>query len=205
MTTICNLQTYSKVGQMLAVEEATQVLTAATGTQNSLFEDKENGGFFSTQAGQQDIILRLKDGMDGAEPSTNGVSASNLYRLGSLFEDEDYTIRGTRTVQSFASEALEHPFLFTSMMSSIVAGQLGFKNVVICGDDREVQDAINTYRASSRPNISITRLGGIAKSEWLQQRNELLASMNASKSSLQVCYAGCCREFKPAEATEAFS
>ena len=38
-----------------------------------LFEDRENGGFFSTSAGAENLVLRLKDDYDGAEPSGNSM------------------------------------------------------------------------------------------------------------------------------------
>ena len=115
-------------------------------TQNKLFWDDKGGGFYSTKAGQADTLLRLKDGMDGAEPSTNGVAASNLWRLGSVLEDESYTKLARKTCEAFGTEMTQHPFLFSSMMSSVVAGRLGMKNVVICGDTREVKDAIAKSR-----------------------------------------------------------
>ena len=46
-----------------------------------LFEDKEGGGFFSSPANQSDLVLRLKDDYDGAEPSGNSVMALALLRL----------------------------------------------------------------------------------------------------------------------------
>ncbi|KAF2397118.1 DUF255-domain-containing protein [Trichodelitschia bisporula] len=57
-------------------------------TQIALFWDSRAGGFFSTSANATDLILRLKDGLDNAEPSTNGASARNLLRLASYLEDE---------------------------------------------------------------------------------------------------------------------
>ncbi|KAI9720487.1 MAG: hypothetical protein M1828_005658 [Chrysothrix sp. TS-e1954] len=186
-------------------DEYLQLADSLQKTQITLFEDPQNGGFFSTQAGQQDIILRLKDSTDGAEPSTNGISASNLYRLGSLFEDEEYTKKAARTIEAFAEEASQHPFSFTSMMSSIVASHFGVKSIAICGDDVAVEDAVNVSRTSLRPNVTVTRLGGSAKSHWLKGRNKLLASMDSSKPSLQVCHAGSCKVLEAGDAIQAFA
>lgn len=139
-------------------------------TQNSLFWDTIGNGFFSTQAGQADIIIRLKDGMHNAEPSTNAVSASNLYRLGSLLEDQNYTGMARKTCQAFATEIIQHPFLHSSMMSSVVAGRLGMRSVVISGNGPDVDLAVRTSRSRLKPNTTVIRLGGIAKTDWLIDR-----------------------------------
>ena len=140
------------------------------------------------------MILRLKDGMDNAEPSTNGVSASNLYRLGSLFEDESYTALARRTCTAFATEMTQHPFVFTTMMSSVVAGRLGVRSVVICGEGEDVDAAVTKSRLRLKPNTTVARLGGGAKSKWLKGRNKLLAAMKEDKPSVQVCEGGVCKE-----------
>ena len=45
-----------------------------------LFEDREHGAFFSTGE-SADLVLRLKEDYDGAEPSGNSVAVMNLLRL----------------------------------------------------------------------------------------------------------------------------
>lgn len=132
--------------------------------------------------------------MDGAEPSTNGVSASNLYRLGSLLEDEDYNQKARKTVDAFATEMTQHPFVFCTMLDSVVASRLGVRNVTITGEDSAVEDAIKKSRLRLKPNTSVSRLGGRAKSGWLGKRNALLAAMREDKPGVQVCEGGVCRE-----------
>ncbi len=48
---------------------------------SSPFEDTAEGGFFSTREGSPDILLRIKDDYDGAEPSANSVAIDVLLRL----------------------------------------------------------------------------------------------------------------------------
>lgn len=75
--------------------------------------------------------------MDNAEPSANGVSASNLFRLGSLLEDENYGKLARSTITAFEAEIMQYPWLFSSFMPGIVAANLGVKGVVrVCGADK---------------------------------------------------------------------
>ena len=52
------------------------------------FEDHEDGGFFSTEQNAPDLLLRVKDDYDGAEPSGNSVATDVLLRLAHLAGDE---------------------------------------------------------------------------------------------------------------------
>ncbi len=68
-----------------------------------LFEDKDNGGFFSTAAGGTDLVLRLKDDYDGAEPSGNSGMALALLRLARMTDRSDFRSAAERTLAAFAS------------------------------------------------------------------------------------------------------
>ncbi len=47
-----------------------------TEKQRELFEDPEHGAFFSTAAGDAELVMRVKEDYDGAEPSGNSVALS---------------------------------------------------------------------------------------------------------------------------------
>ncbi|KAL7818262.1 hypothetical protein V8C26DRAFT_51839 [Trichoderma gracile] len=93
-------------------------------TQISLFYDPA-GAFYSTTANSPHTILRLKDGMDTSLPSTNGVSVSNLFRLGELLQDEKFTGYAWETINAFEAEMLQHPWLFPGLLGGVVVARLG--------------------------------------------------------------------------------
>ncbi|KAK6594566.1 hypothetical protein H4I96_10297 [Botrytis cinerea] len=157
-------------------------------SQINLFYDKNGtGAFFSTTVSAPNVILRLKDAMDSSEPSTNGISSSNLYRLSSMFNDESYAKKAKETVKSFEAEMLQYPWLFPSFMPAIVASHLGVKSVVIhdaAGDDlggRWVQEFEKKPRGS---------LGSILR---LNSSGEM-ASGKSDKTKILVCENGVCKE-----------
>ena len=51
---------------------------------NELFWDQEEGGYFSSAAGDPHLLVRMKEDYDGAEPAANSVAASNLLRFSKL-------------------------------------------------------------------------------------------------------------------------
>lgn len=101
-----------------------------TATQIREFHDSAGGGFFATAALAKHTILRLKDGMDSSEPSTNGVSATNLFCLSALLDDENYEKLARETVNAFEAEIMQYPWLFGSFMPGIVAATTGVKTIV---------------------------------------------------------------------------
>ena len=68
-----------------------------------LFEDRENGGFFSAAPGSKDLVLSLKDDYDGAEPSGNSMMALGLLRLARITDRADFRDAADRTLRAFGS------------------------------------------------------------------------------------------------------
>jgi uncharacterized protein YyaL (SSP411 family) len=177
------------------------LLTLITETQLDLFWDSAASGFFSTQASQSDLLLRLKDGFDNAEPSANGRSARNLFRLAALLGDEDYADRARRTCEAFEAELMQHPFLFAGMLDSVVATRLGTRCVTICSgqsegeEGKKVDEVIKRerQRGSGLATLAVNQLNA-AKDSWLKQRNSLLKHMDGKKNVLLICEGTSCRE-----------
>lgn len=160
--------------------------------QISLFWDEENGGFYSTADNSPDLILRLKDGMDNAEPSTNGLSARNLHRLSSLLADDAYAQKTKKTLHAFEAEVLQHPFLFAGLLDTVVASRLGVKGIVITGEGDEVDKAIRRIRTQTAYGSTVSRVW--KDNCWLRERNHLVKHMDVAKKVVQICESGMCRE-----------
>lgn len=176
----------------------TSTLILNAEAQIGLFYDTEGtGAFFSTPYNAPHVILRLKDGMDASEPSTNGISASNLYRLSSLLNEETYAAKAKETVAGFESEMLQYPWLFASFMPSIVACHLGVRGIVVAGGKEmggSGEAKIKDFEKQPRDGLStFARLGGIGS--WLRERNSLLREVGVDgKPRVLICENGACRE-----------
>lgn len=135
--------------------------------------------------------------MDNAEPSTNGISASNLNRLCSLLNDASYAELAKSTVQAFEAEMLQHPFLFVTLLDSIVMGRVGIKGIVVTGEGAEVDEAVRKIKEGAEGNRFRTLIrigGGVGRGEWLWKRNSLLKGMKLDRKGVMVCEGGVCRE-----------
>jgi len=73
------------------------------------FYDSANGGFWQSPAGTSDLILRIKDDYDGAEPSGNSVSTLALLKLGKITGEQKFTEAAEQTLQLFAARLEKQP------------------------------------------------------------------------------------------------
>jgi len=89
---------HDTTGDQRWLEEAMQLQE----TQNTLFADEQQGGFFFTAKDQTSLLVRGKLVNEGARPSGAAVSATNLISLARLAERRDYLELATTTFQSSA-------------------------------------------------------------------------------------------------------
>jgi uncharacterized protein YyaL (SSP411 family) len=74
-----------------------------------LFEDRESGGFFSTSGDDPNLVMRIKDDYDGAEPSGNALAALDLLRLASVTGNTAFRESADRALQAFARKMSDQP------------------------------------------------------------------------------------------------
>jgi uncharacterized protein YyaL (SSP411 family) len=83
------------------------------------FEDKTAGGFFSTEADAANLLFRLKDDYDGAEPSGNSVATEVLLRLHQITGNPEFRQRAERSLNSFAPKMKEQPSSAPQMLVAL--------------------------------------------------------------------------------------
>ena len=70
-------------------------------TQDRLFFDDKNGGYFTTSGKDASVLLRMKDDNDSAEPAASSIAALNLLRLSQIHDDKQLEIGpGKRSTHS---------------------------------------------------------------------------------------------------------
>ena len=173
-----------------------------TESQIRLFLSPDSTGFYTTPSPHPpDLLLRLKSGMDAAEPSSNSISASNLYRLASMLEDEEYGRHAKETVQAFEAEVEQFPWCFAGMLGSVVMGRLGCKGVIITGLNDQARDekgsgvmkAVKKLGEKVGVGRTVVALGE-GTGAWVKERNMLLKDLDVKKQGVMVCEGGVCRE-----------
>lgn len=107
-------------------------------TMDRLFWDEAEGGYFSSAAGARDIVVRLKEVYDGAEPAPSSVAAMNLFRLGALIGDQsaqgNYRRRGVATVAALRAQWTGSPQGLPQLLCALELAFLPPRHVVLAGD-----------------------------------------------------------------------
>jgi uncharacterized protein len=98
-----------------------------------LFWDEDAGGFFTTGADAEALVVRPKEFLDGALPATNSVALSALLRANALVEDPVLDRAAERTI-TLARPLLErHPGAVADLVAALPMWN-GRYEIVITGD-----------------------------------------------------------------------
>jgi uncharacterized protein YyaL (SSP411 family) len=111
------------------------------------FYDAANGGFWQSPAGTDDLILRVKDDYDGAEPSGNSVAVFALLKLAAITGREDFRPPAEATLQLFAHRLQTQPAAMAFMLHAVDFWLDEPRRVVIAGDPRST-DFLKLLRAA---------------------------------------------------------
>jgi uncharacterized protein YyaL (SSP411 family) len=98
------------------------------------FWDAENGGFFFTSNGHEELIVRNKDFNDNATPSGNSVAADVLLKLSKLLGDEKYERFAATVLRLVAPQIARYPQGFGRALSAIEFYLSPVQELVIIGE-----------------------------------------------------------------------
>jgi uncharacterized protein YyaL (SSP411 family) len=125
------------------------------GKMRELFEDAKNGGFFATAANDSNVILRMKDDYDGAEPSGNSVAANALIRLAHLTGRDEFRTAADRTLSAFAQRLSAAPVALPAMLTALMAALEPPRHIVIAGARSEAAGMLAAVRRRFLPWSSV--------------------------------------------------
>lgn len=116
--------------------------------QDKYFWDVNNGGYFYSEEAQSDVVVRMKEDHDGAEPAGNSVSVQNLALLSSYFEEQKFKEKAT-AISEYYSNVSPMGYALPEMLSSLVVEDIGLHMLVVVGPDnektRELVDVASDY------------------------------------------------------------
>jgi uncharacterized protein YyaL (SSP411 family) len=98
------------------------------------FHDPANGGFWQSPAGADDLILRVKDDYDGAEPSGNSMATLALLKLAAITGREDFRSAAEATLLLSATRLQAQPAGLGVMLQALDFWLDEPRRVVIAGD-----------------------------------------------------------------------
>jgi len=126
------------------------------------FYDAENGGFWQSAAGASDLILRVKDDYDGAEPSGNSVATLALLKLAAITDREDFRKPAEATLRLFAERLEKIPQAVPYMLHALDFWIEEPRRVVIAGDPNsaKARELLHAAHSVYQPNKVVLGNGG---------------------------------------------
>jgi uncharacterized protein YyaL (SSP411 family)/aryl-alcohol dehydrogenase-like predicted oxidoreductase len=83
------------------------------------FQDTEHGGFFTTAKEHETLIVRAREGADGATPSGNAVAAMFMARLSFHLDRADFREVATAAVRAYGKQLTRYPRGFAKTLAVI--------------------------------------------------------------------------------------
>jgi hypothetical protein len=118
------------------------------------FYDEEQGGFWQSPAGAEDLIIRVKEAYDGAEPSGNSMATLALLKLGLITGRQEFTDAAAKTLRFFAHRLEQFPQGVPCMLQALDFFLDEPSRVAIAGapTQPETRALLHAAHAVYRPN-----------------------------------------------------
>lgn len=121
------------------------------------FWDEERGGFYLTADDAEDLIVRPKEGADGALPSGNSVQLLNLLRLSRMTGRPEFEERANALARWGGRQARTRPTGATALLMGLEFVQGPSREVVVAGQRtaEDTQALIKALRSVYRPSTVV--------------------------------------------------
>jgi uncharacterized protein YyaL (SSP411 family) len=162
-----------------------------TDTQNRLFWDSDNGGFYSTAGEDPSILIRMKEDYDGAEPSPNSIAVLNLLRLSQMAGNETWREMAQQSMQAFEGRLLDTPYAMPQMMAAVDFYLDKPKQILIAGqrDSPDTKAILREVHKRFIPNKILVLADGGPAHQRLNASLEILDSLRQidGKATAYIC------------------
>ncbi len=162
-----------------------------TETQNRLFWDSDNGGFYSTAGEDPSILIRMKEDYDGAEPSPNSIAVLNLLRLSQMTGNKTWREMAQRSIQAFERRLLATPHAMPQMMAAVNFYLDKPKQILIAGqrNSPDTRAILREVHKRFIPNKILVLADGGPAHQRLNASLEILDSLRQvdGKATAYIC------------------
>jgi uncharacterized protein YyaL (SSP411 family) len=160
-------------------------------TQDRLFLDEKNGGYFSTSGKDESVFLRMKDDNDSAEPAASSVAALDLLRLSQFRDDKQMAERARKTIDAFATTLSHFPSAMPQMLVALDYCLSKPRQIVIAGksDAPETKALLKEVHRHFLPKTILLFADGSEGQKYLGEKNEAIRAMSMvdGKPAAYVC------------------
>jgi uncharacterized protein YyaL (SSP411 family) len=148
--------------------------------QDELFRDTEDGGYFLTSGKDENVLLRMKEADDTAEPSANSIAALNLLRIGYLLDENEARQHAEKLFKAFAKQIKAAPSSMPQMLVALSWSRSKPKQIVVAGkaDDPASQTMLREVHRHFVPHEVLILADGGAGQKFFSKRVEFMKSVS---------------------------
>ncbi|HSU56446.1 MAG TPA: thioredoxin domain-containing protein [Candidatus Dormibacteraeota bacterium] len=135
---------------------------ALADTMLARFYDSATGGFWQSPSGSQDLIMRVKEDYDGAEPSGNSVAILGLLKLGKITERKEFTAAAEKSLRLFSQRLQQTPEAVPYMLQAFDFSLEEPKRAVLAGaaNPAELRKILQAVHQVYQPNKVVLSTDG---------------------------------------------
>ncbi|BFU97053.1 MAG: conserved protein of unknown function [Nitrospira sp.] len=169
------------------------------------FQDDVRGGFFTSSREHEALIMRSREGPDGATPSGNAVAAFALARLAHHCDRQDFREAAVSAIRAYGKQITRYPRAFAKSLAVVDFLTEGPLEIALVGrkDDPKLQSFTDALRSIYLPN----RILAVTQQEDGRSAHPLLSGKTAvnGNAALYLCRNYTCRRpiTDPREAADA--
>jgi len=129
------------------------------------FYDTKDGGFWQSTGEAKDLILRVKDDYDGAEPSGNSVAAMALLRIAAITDRKEFKEAAEKTLRLFADRLQQVPQAVPFMLAAFDFAFEEPRRAVIAGGTEQAdgQALLRAAHSAFQPNRVVLGNAGLVE------------------------------------------
>ncbi len=122
--------------------------------QDTLFWDTSDGGYFNTAGKSENLLFRMKETQDGAQPSPNSIAALNCLRLAQMTDNDAFRKRASETLNAFSKRLDQAPSSLSQLLAAYIYHLEKPKQILIAGnkDASDTEAMLNAVHKQFIPN-----------------------------------------------------
>ncbi|MBU1714092.1 MAG: thioredoxin domain-containing protein [Proteobacteria bacterium] len=161
------------------------------------FEDKKAGGFYDTSESNENLLFRMKEDYDGAEPAANSIAVHNLSRLAWITGNDNWRKLGEKTVHAFGEVLQNSSFALPGMLLGLDNLTGKHRQIIIVGDrqDKLTGQMLGLINSAYHPELTVFLVASEEDRKYLAQFQPAIsgfAQLNA-KTTAYLCENFVCR------------
>ncbi|MDX1542556.1 MAG: thioredoxin domain-containing protein [Christiangramia sp.] len=149
------------------------------------FQDPETGLFFFTSKKDRKLITRTIEISDNVIPASNSVMAKNLFKLGKITGNPDYTRKSREMLHTLKEKFPEHPQYHSNWLDLMLNFTNPYFEIAVTG--KKYEEITNFFQEKYLPNTILATAGSASELSLLKNR------FVKNKDLIYVCKEGSCQ------------